>query len=197
MKALLQKDLYALWRHMKLLVLIVVVLSLNPNNFSATFAVIYAAMIPYTAMALDAQSKWTQLAAMLPYSDRDIVLSKYVLGWLCCGAAAAGSLVIQAALGQFSDNAAVVPGRALAAFCTAACILAVNLPIVFRYGVEKGRMISFLFIFLVCGGAGALSSLWGAMSSGLQLMVLLIIAAAVMTAVSIPLAVKGYQKKGH
>ena len=157
MKALLRKDLYALWRHMKLLVLIVVVLSLNPNNFSSTFAVIYAALIPYTARALDAQ----------------------------------------AALGLFSANAAVVPGRALAAFGTAACILAVNLPIVFRYGVEKGRMISFLFIFLVCGSAGALSSRWGALPSDLPLMALLIIAAVVMTAVSIPLAVKGYQKKAH
>ena len=53
-------------------------------------------MIPYSAMAYDQQSRWDTFARMLPYpGQRHVVLSRYVLGWLCTavgGAAAACAL---------------------------------------------------------------------------------------------------------
>ena len=44
---------------------------------------LYAAMMPISALAYDENCKWDQLAAMMPYSVRDIVLSKYLFGYIC------------------------------------------------------------------------------------------------------------------
>ena len=76
MKALLLKDTYVIWKQMKIFLIIILVFSAIPSGFNSAFAVIYAAMMPYTAMAYDERSKWDQMAAMMPYSARDVVLGK-------------------------------------------------------------------------------------------------------------------------
>ncbi len=48
--------------------------------FLNVFAMIYGSMIPYSAMAYDQQSRWNTFARMLPYREKDIVLSRYC--WL-------------------------------------------------------------------------------------------------------------------
>ena len=87
MKALILKDLYVLWKQMRVFIVILLVISISNGTFGSVFIVLWVAMLPYTAMAYDERSKWDQLAAMMPYSTRDLVLSKYVLGWLFTGAA--------------------------------------------------------------------------------------------------------------
>ena len=82
MKALILKDTYVIWRQMKYFLVMLLLFCALPNGFNNAFAVVYAAMLPYTALAYDERSKWDQLAAMMPYSTRDIVLGKYVFGWL-------------------------------------------------------------------------------------------------------------------
>lgn len=82
MKALLLKDFYVLWKQMRIFLLLIVVFSALPGGYSAIFAVTYAALLPYSCVAYDERSKWDQLAAMLPYTVRDLVLSRYVLGWI-------------------------------------------------------------------------------------------------------------------
>ena len=204
MKALLLKDTYVIWKQMKIFLIIILVFSAIPSGFNSAFAVIYAAMMPYTAMAYDERSKWDQMAAMMPYSTRDIVISKYVLGWLCTAAAALFAMAVQllqTVLG--SPLAAFAPMDNLMGCCASLCVLAITLPLMFRFGVEKGRLMMFLIIFLVCGSAGALSSIAVSVdhtAGGLSgpfaaLMAVLPIAAAALTAVSVPLSMKFYARR--
>lgn len=202
MSALILKDFYVLWRQMRLFLLLLLVFSAIPGSFNSTFVVVYAAMLPYTALAYDERSKWDQLAAVMPYSTRDIVLGKYVFGWLCIGAAAVLSLLFQAVLALLGSRAFAPAMMALAAL-GGLCILAISLPVMFRFGVEKGRLMMFLIIFLVCGSAGALSSIAVSVdhtAGGLSgpfaaLMAVLPIAAAALTAVSVPLSMKFYARR--
>ena len=197
MSALILKDYYVIFRQMRIFLLLVLVFSCIPGAFYSTFAVVYASMLPYTALAYDERSHWDQMAAMMPYSDRDLVLSKYVFGWLSTAAAAAASFVLQTVL------AAVWPGAEgpsvpviLLSVCVAVCILDITLPMMFRFGVEKARLAMFLIIFLVCAGAGAISVI--DQSGGYYLALPLIpavIAAVVLTAVSIPLAIRFYGRR--
>ena len=106
MKALLLKDFYVMWKQTRVLLLLILVFSCLPGAFYPTFAVVYAAILPYTAMAYDERSKWGQLAAMLPYADREIVLSKYCFGYLAIAVAAGISLVLQTVLTAVWDRAA-------------------------------------------------------------------------------------------
>ena len=145
MKGLLLKDLYVLLRQMRLFMGAILVLCVV-NEQLATFGIMYAAMLPYTALAYDEHCRWHQLAAMLPCRPRDIVLSKYVIGWLLMGCFAAFSLAMNALLGRLGSElhiSAVISALSLACIC-----LAILLPIMFRFGVEKGRM-SIILIFVV------------------------------------------------
>ena len=199
MKALIIKDTYVIWRQMKYFLVMILLFSALPSGFNNAFAVIYAAMLPYTALAYDERSKWDQLAAMMPYSTRDMVLGKYVFGWLCIGAAAVLSGLFQAVLSLVTDRE-VLPGTLVLSVLGALCILAITLPVMFRFGVEKGRLAMFLIIFLVCGTAGAIASITvsgdgGAFAFQGPILVVMSIAALVLTAVSIPLSQKFYQKR--
>ena len=79
-------------------------------------------------------------------------------------------------------------------------VLALTLPLMFRFGVEKGRLVMFLIIFLVCGGAGAVTGITSELSdSGRYLMTLALpgaaLAAVILTAVSIPLSLRMYRRR--
>lgn len=199
MQALILKDFYVMWKQTRIFLLVILIFSAIPGSFNAVFAVIYSAMLPYTAMAYDERSKWNQLAAMMPYSDRDIVLGKYVFGWLFILAATAVSLVLQTvislvwpAAGSFS------PVAFLLALCVSVCVLDLTLPLMFRFGVERGRLVMFLVIFLVCSSAGAVSGIAPDLNGSSYFALTLssaALAAVILTALSIPLSTRLYRQR--
>lgn len=199
MKALLLKDFYVLWKQMRIFILVLLVIAFGNGAFGSVFIVIWAAMLPYTAMAYDERCKWDQMAAMMPYSTRDLVLSKYVLGWLCAGAAGLFALILQTVV-TFTGLPveAGTPGSILLGFCGSVCVLSITLPLMIHFGVERGRMTMFLMIFLVCIGGGALAGVavsdgTGGLSIPGPVLALLPLAALALTAVSIPLSLKLYR----
>lgn len=201
MKALIQKDVYVLWKQMKIFLLVMLVIMVGNGSFGSVFVVVWCSMLPYTALAYDERCKWDQMAAMMPYSPRDLVLSKYVLGWLCAGAASAVVLAVQAVIRVLHlPMATGTPLAGLMSFCASAGVLAVTLPVMIRFSVERGRMVMFLVIFLVCGAAGALGTISISVdqtAGGIQgpfgfFMLILPVAAVVLTAVSIPLSMRLY-----
>ena len=201
MRALILKDLYVLWKQTRFLLLFVLVFSAIPGATYTAFGVIYAAILPYTALAYDERSKWPQLAAMLPYSDRDMVLSKFAVGWLAIGGATVISLAIHGVFSLFVEDAASDLPVVLMGACTGLCILAITLPLMFRFGVEKGRLMMFLIIFLVCASAGALGSVSvqlapdGGYYLPMELTLALPIIALVLTALSLPLSIQLYRHR--
>lgn len=203
MSALVRKDCFVLWKQLKTYIFIILVITVFNGNFGNVFIVVWAAMMPFTAMAYDERSKWDQLAAAMPYSVRDIVLGKYALGWLCMGAAALFAMMTQLVLTVLHvPTAALDPAGNLLGLCASACVLAITLPVMFRFGVERGRLVMFLMIFLVCGTAGAVSSIAvdigdGALRFPPLAIAVLPIAAAVLTAVSVPLSMRMYQKRTY
>lgn len=202
MKALLMKDCCVLWKQMRIFVVILLVFCLFNGSFGSLFVVVWSAMMPYTAMAYDERSKWNQLAAMMPYSVRDIVLSKYALGWLLMVCALVLCLVAQN-LARFF-NAGLLEIAPLSSYLlgllSGILILNITLPLFFRFGVEKGRMWMFLLIILVCGASGALSSVTISVAEGYasmafqnSILAALVALDVVTTAVSMPLSMRLYQ----
>ncbi|MCE5188930.1 MAG: ABC-2 transporter permease [Eubacteriales bacterium] len=150
MKGLLVKDFYTMLRQMKLYLLFILVLSILPNMSLSGLAVVYAAMLPITALAYDERSKWDSLAATMPYSSTDMVLSKYILGYLGVAASCVLTFLIELITGlikhvPFSAEQGVA---ILFVGCAGWILLAVNLPFMFWLGVEKGRAVYFVLIAL-------------------------------------------------
>lgn len=200
MKALLKKDFYVLWNSMKALLLLIVIFSLIPSGFQNVFAVLYAAMLPYSALAYDERSHWDQMAAAMPYSTRDIVRSKYVLGWITSAGAFLFSTMIQLVVRSYLKMPTPV-SLLFVSMCISWAIIAITLPFMFRWGVEKARLTMVLIIALVCGAAGALTSI-ATMSVAIggdkipfPLIVSAPVAAIVINLISMPLSEKWYERR--
>ena len=186
-----------LWKQFWVLLLIIFAFSATGGAFGAVFPIAYCAMLPYSALAYDERAKWNRLAAMMPYSTADLVIGKYVLGWLCMLAAAVCSSLCQILVDRIRHTAGYAPAAIVSMVFLSCCILAISMPAMFRFGVEKGRFIMLFMIFLVCGGAGTLGSIAenARVTDLLSVLTLVLPAAAVfLTAVSIPLSIKFYRK---
>ena len=199
MKALLLKDWYVLRKQVWSYLLIVLVWGLIPSLTLNLLAVVYGAMIPYTAMAYDQRSRWDSFARMLPYSDRTVVLSRYTLGWISIAVGGVVMLMLQSVLSLFFPRFDCPLWLPLTALCVGLVLLDINIPLMLRFGTEKARWITFLMTFLICASVGALSGLAsdpqpagaGLLSLALPgLLALTIIA----TAVSILLSLKFYRE---
>lgn len=158
MKGLLIKDFLTLAKQMKLFLLIIVVFACLPGFSAVSFALVYSAMLPVTALAYDERSKWDNLAVMMPYSPGQLVFSKYVLGYAAVIGAAVISVIAQTAISLISG--AQFGGAKATLFlmsCLALAIQSLCLPVMFKLGVEKGRFMFMVLIMVFAAGTMALS----------------------------------------
>lgn len=201
MKGLLLKDWYVLVRQMKLFGVMIILFALIPGMSMTAFAVMYASMLPYSSLAYDERSKWEMLAGMLPYKTGEIVLSKYVLGWITTGCAALLALGAQVAVGfagaGLTSEQLWTTGLT---FCIALIIMAITLPLVFRFGVEKGRMLFLvMFVFIMVGAVTLTQGIIETGSISAQQLAsigfLAPLAAIVFQAASVLISIRLYQKR--
>lgn len=161
MKGLLIKDFYVLFRQVKIITVLVIVLSIMPGFSATAMAQVYVAMLPITALAYDERAKWGNLAAMMPYTLNEITFSKYLIGYIAMAAVFGLSIVSQFVIGLITHSPVGTEQIAamLITCCVAAILMAVNLPIMFRLGVEKGRIFFYVLIG-ICVVASILMSDW-------------------------------------
>ena len=135
MRGLIMKDMLTIAKQAKAFLILILFFAVIPSFSGSSFAMLYAAMMPISALAYDENCKWDQLAAMMPYSVRTGALS---IASLYVTAAAKGTAVS----GEDIAQIAVVA-------CFALIFLAVNLPCMFRLGVEKGRLLFMAMIGVI------------------------------------------------
>ena len=157
MKGLLIKDFYTLAKQVWFFLIFIVVFACMPGFSFLTFAIVYATMLPMTSIAYDERSKWDKLAAMMPYSKKDLVLSKYLLGLFIILATAVFSCFAQAVIGIFTHTAlnGAFFSQLVLIICFAVIIESIELPVLIALGVEKGRLL--MIVFMVAAGVGGAS----------------------------------------
>jgi len=155
MKGLIIKDMFALRKQGKMMLMIGVfyiafsVFTKNISMLSAMTAVI-CSMMPITTMSYDEFCKWDRYALAMPVSGRTIVLSKYILGGILTLAGfltvSAASIAVVAITGEMQIGEAIFISFVVS--IASLGLQAILLPILFKFGVEKGRFI-LLPLFLV------------------------------------------------
>lgn len=150
MKGLLLKDIFTITRQLKFYIFLVLVFACVPGYSMLTFALVYSAMLPMTALAYDERSGWDKLAAMMPYSAGSIVTSKYIIGYIMLIGATLFSIVAQYVISLLgiAERPEEAFQQIVAAISCAAIFQAVVIPLMVRFGVEKGRV-----IFIALGAA--------------------------------------------
>ncbi|MCO8193455.1 ABC-2 transporter permease [Anaerofustis sp. NSJ-163] len=166
MKGLLLKDMYELIKQCKFILLFCVVyvfLSYTESGyFFLAFSIIFFSLLPTTIMALDERSKWESYAITMPYTRKEMVLSKYILSL--------GGVIFMSVLYEFvniiiyfinsSYAMSIVDSfNIILPFCLMAIIISsVNLPINFKFGAEKGRLGTILICVVIGVIGGGLFS---------------------------------------
>ena len=142
MKGLLMKDLLNLkqtirvWALLLALFIVIGFAQQSPVYISSMLTVMVL-LLPVNALAYDENCKWDAYALTMPVTRRDLALSKYLLALVGAGA--------MALMGATPDEVFSTIGLLLAA---GLCMISIMLPLLFRFGVQKGRMVMIVVVLL-------------------------------------------------
>lgn len=167
MKGLLLKDWYQVWSSMKtmyLAVAVVLIIWMFGSSSSYVFPVSYAAfflgILPVNLLTYDQSVGWVEYGQTLPVSKKTLVAEKYLVGLLCAAAAVViGGLfvtVIPLRTGTAPDKD--VLSLLAGSVCSILLVNGISLPLLYRFGAEKARMIyilTFAGFGAMLGGGGA------------------------------------------
>ncbi|MBE6951792.1 MAG: ABC-2 transporter permease [Ruminococcaceae bacterium] len=207
MKALLYKDFMTLWKNLRSYLLMCAIFQVasiagEEFEFMRFYPLILVASLPHTLLAYDERSGWEKFALTLPVSRRKLVSAKYLMGLLLIGASfllAAVTMGIRYRMeGDFSAwdywfELSVLLTLGVAVMCTA-------LPMTFRMGTEKGRLVNMLS-YGILGGVLVIGVLVGSelglneITLGEWILVPILAIPAVMLPVSWHLAIRFYEKR--
>lgn len=147
MKGLLLKDWYMMVKYCKAWVLILAVM-MGASAFSEKpmlflmYPVMLAGLTAVTLMAYDERSGWTTLSRAMPYSKAQLVSVKYIVTLFLLAAAVVLTVAVQLVrAGTGAGNAGSMGGILGVLLSAGLTIPAVILPLVFRFGVEKARIL--------------------------------------------------------
>lgn len=168
MKGLLLKDFLVLTKQMKLFLVLIPVMAISGGGPIVSVAILVGAALPMTTIGYDEQSKWNELALMMPYTKKDIVFSKYLLGYLCMAGATLLFLVTQLFMYAFLQSSEEINFyMAFLALVIGLLMIAVNIPITLKYGTQKGRIVFILFVALSASAGAVLKELFPTVPSGM------------------------------
>lgn len=165
MKGLLLKDRYQTVSQMKTMYLIVAVVLIiwmfstsDSYAFPISYAAIFLGVLPVNLLGYDQNSGWVEYSLTLPVSKKVLVAEKYLVGLLCAAASVVigGLFVVVLSL----RKGAALDGTALFfvgnGVNTILLMNGISLPLMYRFGAEKARMIYILtfagFGALIAGG---------------------------------------------
>lgn len=205
MIALLRKDIYVADKQARLLIVLALIFCLIPNMgaFSSTYALMTAFMIPISSLAYDDKSKWDKYAAMLPYRISELVGSKYLLCVIYTGLAFLIVAVGMAVQGLVVTKAGIdwteLWETELVLIVTMAFIMNLTLPMLYRFGTERGRMLMILMLGAALGmGLGLVKIVKTLHIPGLPLPLIVtagVAAAVLLTVISVRLSMRFYRNR--
>ncbi|ATD54156.1 ABC-2 transporter permease [Clostridium chauvoei] len=149
MSGLILKDLLNLKKQSKVYIAFIIfygflAFTSKDTSFLNGVICIFCAMLPITALAYDERSNWDRYALSMPINRKDIIISKYLLGILCSFL----GFIICFLFNIFSNSLSKETlALSLLFFGISIILISILLPILFKFGVEKGRLIMMIVLF--------------------------------------------------
>ena len=158
MKGLMKKEFLMLWRASRAFGLICVVFiamsAISQDNIIFLFMpIMISGLLPSTLLSYDERCKWQEFSGALPVSRAQLVSAKYLLGLGCMTAILMLTLIVHLIVRRFPTQTLLTM---LGGICGLSLFIsAVSLPMMFKFGVEKGRLWYYATLVLVGGTSGA------------------------------------------
>lgn len=180
MKGLVIKDLLNLRKNIKVLLLFLVFYGfLSFRNGNPTLLLLMVAlfisMMVITSMTEDEMAQWDRFAMAMPISRKTMVNSKYLLSILLLLAGivpATGLAYIIMNIGGFL-NISRLALTSYGAFSISLIFIAVSIPLIYKYGVEKTRILVFAIVGIPVAVGFLIETVGIPLPSQEQLMILL------------------------
>ena len=159
MLGLVKKDLLMIKGNMRQVILFLVVfliLAFQENNIIVIVPVFVSMMVFITTFSYDEYNKWNAYAISLPVSRKNIVKAKYVASIILWAIALLVTVVITGIMGLFEQNINYFEMFGMILGCVFSIVLleAIMFPLIFKFGVEKGRIGLFVGVFAIAGLLG-------------------------------------------
>ena len=173
MKGLLLKELYLLKNHCRLQLICLLwfvlagILGGEQLSYFGFFSCMYAAVFPITLLSYDEFHKWDVYSRIFPYTPKMIVSAKYLVGLalqlfvlvVMCVA----QVIKSAVKGHFSAEETIAFLAVNLLICSVS--LGLNLPINFRFGTAKGRIVYYVVLGVGVGCCVAVGNLFSTLFS--------------------------------
>lgn len=200
MKGLMKKEFLMLWRASRAFMLICVVFiamsAISQDNIIFLFMpIMISGLLPSTLLSYDERCKWQEFSGALPVSRAQLVSAKYLLGLGCMTLILLVTLIVHLIVRRFPPQTLLSMLGAI--YGLSLFISAVSLPMMFKFGVEKGRLWYYATLVLVGGASGASAGVaTDLFSEGLPSFLWLIpVLGVIIFALSWLLAIRFYQKR--
>ncbi len=158
MKGLIIKDFLNMKRYLRNVLIILVVyfgIFIPSHNFNVLIGVvmIMCSMLVITSISYDDAAKWDKFALTMPLTKRDIVLAKYMLALVFIFGGALITIIVLFATGLVIDTIPLMEILSLVAVMFALGLIfeSLILPLIFKYGVERARLLMILCLLVPSG----------------------------------------------
>lgn len=150
MKGLLLKDIINLKQQGKIYLLMLGIwLAIGfvnkDGNFFGGIMMMLTVLIPISAIAYDEKAKWDRYALTMPVTRKDIVLSKYILAVVCAIGGTFLSEIISVIITKKPKESLIT---SLMFFSLGLIFASIVLPIIFKFGIEKGRLLMLAVVLM-------------------------------------------------
>ncbi|NTV79322.1 MAG: ABC-2 transporter permease [Clostridiales bacterium] len=147
MKGLILKDLFNLRKYGKQIVMILGVfllfgIMMKSPLYVCFMMMLYGTMTILTVMSYDERAGFDKYALSMPIQKKDLVISKYAVWFLVMAGALTISVLTSIVMNLFFKES-IIEGivSVLAVEGVYVILLSIVIPIMFKLGVEKGRMV--------------------------------------------------------
>ena len=199
MLGLLIKDFYNLKKQLLWYIVIIIIfniLSLNINNiaFSATIGVLVAVSVPLSAIAYEEKDGWQKFAIASGISTESITGEKYLLGIICAVVCDIFYLFVLIFL-----NTEHILEEFFIPVCIQIISLSTLLPLIFKFGAEKGRVLMIFALILLLSIFVFLMNYLDSIifTIGILFIILLIIYSLSVFIISFIVSIKFFNNKKH
>lgn len=162
MIGLIKKDLLIIKSNIRLVLVMFLVFFLMSwqGKFDMSFAPAFVSIMLFmSTFSYDEYNKWNAYAVTLPNGRKNVVMAKYVATLILVIISIFVTVLLNIVIGIINNNVCLeeVISTMSGCFLGIVIIEAIMYPLIFKYGIEKGRIGLFIGSFGIVGMIGLLS----------------------------------------
>lgn len=157
MKGLILKDLLNLKKAIKTMLIVGIAYSIFFSTVQPTFLTgiltLLFSMQSLSSFSYDEYAKWDSYALTFPISRKDLVLSKYILFMTFPIIGSVLSIILSTIIGLFKQTLMVeeIFASAMGFLFSMEILFLIILPLIFKFGIERGRIMITIVGFSIFG----------------------------------------------